>query len=169
MSLRDRFLFSCQKKQMAQACRGAGWRLPELMGKIPAAAEFVMDCISRVTADHYSRGRVALVDDSACGNALGGFGTGLAVVGAYVLAGELRSADGGLTVAFARYEATYRDYASVSRKINAGRLLAPRSRLGIAARNALFTTLNVFSPAMQAFDSPARNVNLDEYAEPLTV
>jgi 2-polyprenyl-6-methoxyphenol hydroxylase-like FAD-dependent oxidoreductase len=38
--------------------------------------------MSRATLDHYSTGRVALVGDSAWGNALGGFGTGLALVGA---------------------------------------------------------------------------------------
>ena len=42
----------------------------------------------------YTKGRVALVGDSAYGNTLGGFGTGLAVVGAYVIAGELAIADG---------------------------------------------------------------------------
>ncbi|MGI3783813.1 MAG: hypothetical protein ACRYG2_23855, partial [Janthinobacterium lividum] len=36
-------------------------------------------------------GRVALLGDAAEGNTLGGFGTGLAIVGAYVLAGELFS------------------------------------------------------------------------------
>lgn len=155
-----------QKQQMTNAYRGGSWRLPELMAKIPDATEFYMDSISRVTADHYSRGRVALVGDSAYGNALGGFGTGLAVVGAYVLAGELRRAGGDFAVAFASYEEKYHDYASVSQKINAGRLLAPRSRLGIIGRNLLFTALKLFTPLMKAFDSPAKNITLDDYSEP---
>jgi len=145
-----------QKQQVIDAYRGGAWRLPELMAKIPETSEFYMDSISRVTTNHYAKGRVALLGDSAYGNALGGFGTGLAVVGAYVLAGELSRADGDYAVAFARYEAKYRGYASVSQKINAGRLLAPRSRPGILGRNLLFTALKLFTPAMKAFGSPAK-------------
>jgi 2-polyprenyl-6-methoxyphenol hydroxylase-like FAD-dependent oxidoreductase len=160
---------SVQKQHVMDAYRGGRWRLPELMAKIPGASEFYLDSISRVTADHYSRGRVVLVGDAAYGNALGGFGTGLAIVGAYVLAGELQRASGDFAVAFARYEAGYRDYASVSQKINAGRLLAPKSRIGIAGRNVLFTALKLFTPAMKAFESPAKNITLDNYAEPSVV
>jgi 2-polyprenyl-6-methoxyphenol hydroxylase-like FAD-dependent oxidoreductase len=109
------------------------------------------------------------VGDSAYGNALGGFGTGLAIVGAYVLAGELHRADGGFTVAFAHYEAKYRDYASVSQKVNAGRLLAPASRLGIRARNVLFSALFLFGPLMKLVDSPAKNIKLEDYADSAVV
>lgn len=50
----------------------------------------------------------------------------------------------------------------VVRQINAGRLLAPRTRLGIAGRNLPFTTLTAFSPAMKAFDSPAADPTWDD-------
>lgn len=151
------------KEQVRNAYAGGRWRLPELMDKLPAAQSFYLDSISRVTMAHYATGRVALVGDSAYGNALGGFGTGLALVGAYVLAGELLAADGDFRTAFARYEAEYRDYASISRKVNAGRLLAPRTRLGMIGRNLLFTALTVLTPAMKAFDSPAKKITLTDY------
>lgn len=153
-----------QQEQMTDAYRGGSWRLPELMAKIPGADDFYLDSISRVTTDRYAKGRVALVGDSAYGNALGGFGTGLAIVGAYVLAGELHRADGDFIVAFAQYEAKYRDYASVSQKVN-GRLLAPASRLGIRARNVLFSALSLFGPLMKLVDSPAKNIRLEDYAD----
>lgn len=156
-----------QKQQMMAAYEGGRWRLPELLGKIPDATDFYMDSISRVTTDHYARGRIALVGDSAYGNALGGFGTGLAVVGAYVLAGELARAEGDFAVAFGRYEAKYRGYASVSQKINAGRLLAPKSRIGIIGRNLMFAALKVSGPLMKAFDSPAKKIVLENYPEPV--
>lgn len=153
-----------QKQQVIDAYRGGKWRLPELMTMIPTASNFYMDSISRVTTQHYSQGRVALLGDSAYGNALGGFGTGLAIVGAYVLAGELLRAGGEHAIAFAQYQAKYRDYASVSQKINAGRLLAPKSRLGIVGRNILFTTMKAFGPAMKAFEGPAKNIDLENYS-----
>ncbi len=156
------------QQQVIDAYRGGRWRLPELMAKLRASSTFYLDSISRVTMDRYATGRVALVGDSAYGNALGGFGTGLAVVGAYVLAGELHRAAGDHAVAFAAYETKYRDYASVSQKINAGRLLAPRTRLGIFGRNLLFAGLKS-GPLMKLFDKPAKNIALDDYSEPSIV
>jgi 2-polyprenyl-6-methoxyphenol hydroxylase-like FAD-dependent oxidoreductase len=152
-----------QKRFLIDAYRGAGWRVPELMAGVPDAQEFYLDAISRVTIDRYAAGRVALVGDAAYGNALGGFGTGLAIVGAYVLAGELSRAGEDHTAAFAAYEAKYRGYASVSQKVNAGRLMAPGTRLGIKARNLLFSSLAVVGPLMKLVDRPASNLKLEEY------
>ncbi|WP_086843783.1 FAD-dependent monooxygenase, partial [Amycolatopsis kentuckyensis] len=70
-----------QRQLLVDAYRGAGWRVPELMARIPQAREFYLDSLSRVTIDRYSRGRIVLLGDAAYGNTLGGFGTGLAVVG----------------------------------------------------------------------------------------
>lgn len=152
-----------QKQQAVDALGGGRWRMPELVAQIPGAAEFYMDSISRATLDHYSRGRVALVGDAAYGNALGGFGTGLSLVGAYVLAGELAKANGDHTRAFAAYEERIRDYASISQKINAGRLLAPATRHGIFLRNLLFSSLSLVGPLMKVVDKPATNIELDDY------
>jgi 2-polyprenyl-6-methoxyphenol hydroxylase-like FAD-dependent oxidoreductase len=120
-----------QKKLLIDAYRGAAWKIPELLEQIPNAKEFYLDSISRVTIDRYASGRVVLLGDAAYGNALGGFGTGLAIVGAYVLAGELLWANGDYQRAYGQYEAKFRDYAKVSQKGNAGRLLAPATRLGL--------------------------------------
>lgn len=154
-----------QKRQVMDAFAGGAWRLSELMAKIPDAGDFYLDSISRATVDHYSRGRVALLGDSAWGNALGGFGTGLAVVGAYVLAGELHRAAGDYATAFARYESSYRDYASVSEKINGGQLLAPITRRGIRLRNLAMTALSRFAPLITLVERPARaNLTLEDYS-----
>ncbi|MFI5958922.1 FAD-dependent monooxygenase [Cryptosporangium sp. NPDC051539] len=157
-----------QKQQFMDAYRGGKWRLPELMSKIPDSGDFYLDSLSRATLDHYSRGRVALVGDAAYGNALGGFGTGLAMVGAYVLAGELATADGDCHLAFAQYEQKIRGYASISQKVNAGRLLAPRTRLGIFGRNVMFTALSIFGSLMTIVDKPATNIELEDYEAALS-
>ena len=160
-----------QKKQLMDAYAGGRWRLPELMAKIPDAEDFYLDSISRATLDRYSKGRVALVGDAAYGNALGGFGTGLAIVGAYVLAGELARAmsepDADHRAAFATYETKVRGYAAISQKVNAGRLLAPKSLFGIRLRNLLFSTLARVGPLMKVIDRPATNIELENY--PVTV
>ncbi|MGY2894759.1 FAD-dependent monooxygenase [Deinococcus sp. UYEF24] len=120
-----------QKQLLIDAYRNGGWKIPELMEQVRGSEEFYMDSISRVTMNRYSSGRVVLLGDSAYGNTLGGFGTGLAVVGAYVLAGELHRAQGDYLAAYAQYEAKFRKYASVSQKVNAGKLLAPTTRTGL--------------------------------------
>ncbi|MEO6957987.1 MAG: FAD-dependent oxidoreductase, partial [Antricoccus sp.] len=68
-----------------------------------------MDSVSRVSISRDAIGRVALVGDVAYDNALGGFGTGLAIVGAYVFAGEFHRAAGDYGWADAQYEARFRD------------------------------------------------------------
>lgn len=154
-----------QKRLVADAYRGAAWKVPQLLAGLPHATSFHLDSVSRVTMDRYTAGRVALVGDAAYGNALGGFGTGLAVVGAYVLAGELFRAGGDHTAAFARYDAALRGYAKVARTVNAGRLLAPSTRLGIRLRNRLFSMSALFTPLMRLGDHFATDINLEDYAE----
>ena len=153
-----------QKQLLADAYRGAGWHVPAMMAEMADAKGFYMDAISRVTLDRYAKGRVVLVGDAAYGNALGGFGTGLAIVGAYVLAGELHRAGGDYNVAFAAYQARFQAYAQVSQKINAGKLLAPATRLGLYARNQLFSIAPLFSGLMRLMDDFATDIALDDYA-----
>ncbi len=136
----DRFDVGRQKELLVEAYRGGGWRIPELLDRIPRAGGFHLDSISRVEVEHYSRGRVVLLGDAAYANTLGGFGTGLAVVGAYVLAGELLAAGGDHRAAFRAYEEEFRDYASVAGKGNAGPFLAPSSVLRTRMRNWMFNS-----------------------------
>jgi 2-polyprenyl-6-methoxyphenol hydroxylase-like FAD-dependent oxidoreductase len=43
-------------------------------------------------------------------------GTGMAVVGAYILAGELTEAEGDYAIAFARYESLMREFVRSARE-----------------------------------------------------
>jgi 2-polyprenyl-6-methoxyphenol hydroxylase-like FAD-dependent oxidoreductase len=82
----------------------------------------------------WSRGRVTLVGDAGyCpGPAVGG-STSLAVLGAYVLAGELAAADGDHERAFPAYEREMGDIVRRSRDfaLGAAKTLIPSSRLGV--------------------------------------
>ena len=154
-----------QKKLLINAYRGSSWKIPSILQQVPTAKEFYLDSISRVTIDHYASGRVVLLGDTAYGNALGGFGTGLAIVGAYVLAGELLQANGDYEKAYAQYEAKFRNYAKVSQKVNAGRLLAPSTRLGISLRNRIFSAAFLFQGLMKLIDRFATDITLDNYTQ----
>jgi 2-polyprenyl-6-methoxyphenol hydroxylase-like FAD-dependent oxidoreductase len=94
-------------------------------------AYLAVDSITQIHMTTWSRGRVSLVGDAGyCpGPAVGG-GTSLAVVGAYVLAGELAAAGGDHIRGFRAYEHEIGDYVRRSRAFAVGvaKRLIPDSR-----------------------------------------
>ncbi|GII57700.1 FAD-dependent oxidoreductase [Planotetraspora thailandica] len=164
----DRHDVGRQKRMLADAYAGSGWRVPEMIAALDDEPEFYLDSISRVHMRTYTSGRAALVGDSAYGNVLGGFGTGLAVVGAYVLAGELAAAGGDHRTAFARYDETMYGYAKIARSGNAGRFLAPASRLRIRMRDRTFSNPFLLRMMMKLTDGYATGVDLRDYPAPTT-
>ncbi|SPM41464.1 2-polyprenyl-6-methoxyphenol hydroxylase and related FAD-dependent oxidoreductases, partial [Mycobacterium numidiamassiliense] len=74
---------------------GEGWVRPQLLKYMRTAPDFYFDEMSQIVLDHWSIGRVALVGDAAyCCSPLSGQGTSVALLGAYILAGELKMATG---------------------------------------------------------------------------
>ncbi|BDT97681.1 MULTISPECIES: FAD-dependent monooxygenase [Nocardia] len=152
-----------QRRIVAETFAGVGWEVPRMLAELGEFDDFYLDSISQVTMpDGYTKGRVALVGDSGYGNTLGGFGTGLAVVGAYVIAGELASADGDHTVAFARYDAMMKRYSKIAGNSNAGRFLAPKTARGIRMRN-WFLESRMFALMTKYGDSAANDIDLQDY------
>lgn len=94
---------------------------------------------------------------------LGGFGTGLAIVGAYVLAGELLAADGDHRVAFPQYEDAFRDYGRISKKGNAGPFLAPGSRTRMRMRDWAFKSRFLLRAMIKATERLATDIDLKDY------
>ncbi|MCX2711816.1 FAD-dependent monooxygenase [Mycolicibacterium sp. J2] len=93
----------------------AQWHCPQLLDAAAAADDFHFDAFLQVHMDSFTRGNVALVGDAGyCASPLSGMGTSLALVGAYVLAGELGPADSfaaeALPDALTRYETVLRPY-----------------------------------------------------------
>ncbi|WP_157248857.1 FAD-dependent monooxygenase [Nonomuraea typhae] len=157
----DRHSSADMKRVLLGAYRGMGWRGEEAA----AAAENVyLDSVSQVRLDHYTRGRVVLVGDAAYGNTLGGFGTGLAIVAAYVLAGELAESGGEHERAFLAYEDAFRDYAKIARNGNAGRYLAPTTPRGIRMRNWIFKYRFLLKAMMKMGNQAATDISLKNYA-----
>ncbi|GAA4619748.1 FAD-dependent monooxygenase [Actinoallomurus vinaceus] len=162
----DRWNTDQQKQLLARAYEAAKWKTPEIVAALPNASDFYLDSISRVEMDHYAKGRVVLLGDAAYGNTLGGFGTGLAIVGAYVLAGELAAAGGDHRVAFQRYEEEFRGYAKIARKGNAGPFLAPPTQARITMRNQMFKRRFLLKSMLWMTDRFASNIDLKDYPAP---
>ncbi|MFI5695050.1 FAD-dependent monooxygenase [Kribbella sp. NPDC051586] len=127
-----------QKAILREHFTGLGWHVPELLKGLPAATELYFDSISRVSVDRWSTDRIVLLGDAGYGATFGALGTGTAVVGAYVLAGELAQAGDDFRTAFDRYEARLRKSVSTTQDgSRAGSFMAPATRFGLTARNRI--------------------------------
>ena len=162
--LYDRYDPESAKAVLREAYKGGKWRIPELLARLEGASDVYLDSISRSEVPSYSKGRVVLLGDAAYGNTLGGFGTGLAVVGAYVLAGELRTAGGDHRAAFAAYDDAFRGYAKIGRHGSAGPFLAPGSRPRMAMRNWTFKSPLMLRMLLKLTDKFATGIELKNYA-----
>ena len=83
-----------QRRILIERFAGAGWHCDELLAAAQEAGDFYFDSFAQMHMRSWSSGRVTLVGDAGyCASPLSGMGTSLALVGAYVLAGELGPAD----------------------------------------------------------------------------
>ena len=95
---------AAQKAVLRRTFASTGWETPAILDALDRTDALYIDRVSQIRMEKWSQGRVALVGDAAfCVSLLAGQGTALAMVAAYVLAGELAQARGDHAQAFARY------------------------------------------------------------------
>ncbi|MFD1938631.1 FAD-dependent monooxygenase [Nonomuraea mangrovi] len=123
-----------QKELLRGAFDGMHPDVDRWLDELDRTSAFYFDSITQLRMDTWSRGRVTLVGDAGyCpGPAVGG-STSLAVVGAYVLAGELARAGSDHERAFPAYERAMAQHVRGSRAaaLSATKTLIPASRLGV--------------------------------------
>ncbi|MFI5533101.1 FAD-dependent monooxygenase [Kitasatospora sp. NPDC051853] len=114
---------AAQKRLLRERMAGLGWLAPKILAHLDDTPDFYLDEVAQVVMERWSSGRVGLLGDAAFSSSpLSGQGTGLALVGAYVLAGELAAASWDPAAGFARYEARMRPFVEANQEI--GRLNA---------------------------------------------
>ncbi|BBZ47826.1 FAD-dependent monooxygenase [Mycobacterium parmense] len=127
---------SGQKALLSGALSGMAAQVDRWLEEIDRTPAFYFDAITQLRMNIWSRRRVTLVGDAGyCpGPAVGG-STSLAVLGAYVLAGELARAEGDHLRAFAAYELRMREPVQASRTFarGAAKSIVPESRFGVWA------------------------------------
>jgi len=102
---------AAQKRLVAERVAGAGWVLPQIVEHMMAASDFHFDSMSQIRMDAWSRGRIVLVGDAGYSiSPATGQGTTVAMIGAYVLAGELAMHKENPLAGIAAYENALRDY-----------------------------------------------------------
>jgi 2-polyprenyl-6-methoxyphenol hydroxylase-like FAD-dependent oxidoreductase len=107
-----------QKRLVADRMAGMGWEFPRMIDHMMGAANFHFDSMSQIRMDSWSRGRIVLVGDAGyCVSPMTGQGTTVAMVGAYVLAGELVANRGNLLEGITRYERELHDYTDRNQEL----------------------------------------------------
>jgi 2-polyprenyl-6-methoxyphenol hydroxylase-like FAD-dependent oxidoreductase len=139
-----------QKALLRKRFGKTGWECPRILDALDAASELYFDRVSQVRMGaqdgSWTRGRVTLVGDAAfCVSLLAGQGSALAMVAAYILAGELHRARGDYATAFAQYQNRFAPFVLKKQKValRFGGTFAPKSKLSMFLRNQVINLLRV--------------------------
>jgi 2-polyprenyl-6-methoxyphenol hydroxylase-like FAD-dependent oxidoreductase len=129
-----------QKRILHGVFKRDRWECPAILAALDRTDTLYFDAVSQSHVPSWSRGRVVLLGDAAyCPSLLAGQGAALAMLGAYVLAGELKRAEGDIARALRCYEQRLRPFVEAKQQ-GAPRLggwFAPRTSIGLFVRNQL--------------------------------
>jgi 2-polyprenyl-6-methoxyphenol hydroxylase-like FAD-dependent oxidoreductase len=141
---------SSQKALLRRRFGSSGWECPQILDALEAANNLYFDRVSQIRMDEHeglwTRGRVTLVGDAAsCVSLLAGQGTALAMVAAYILAGELHRSKGDYAEAFARYQSLFGPFVREKQKaaLRFAGFFAPKSNFSLFLRNQVMKLLDV--------------------------
>lgn len=139
-----------QKALLRKRFGASGWECPQILDALDATDDLYFDRVSQVRMSPrqglWTRGRVTLVGDAAfCPSLLAGQGSALAMVAAYILAGELHRADGDYAAAFRRYQDLFGPFVLRKQKaaLRLAGTFAPKSKFGLFVRNRVFNLLTI--------------------------
>ena len=139
-----------QKAFLRKRFANSGWECPRILDAMDSSSDFYFDRVSQIRMNPqqglWSRGRVTLIGDAAsCVSLLAGQGTALAMVAAYILAGELHRAGGNYSAAFARYQELFAPFVLKKQEaaIGFGGAFAPKSKFALFLRNQIFKLLAI--------------------------
>jgi 2-polyprenyl-6-methoxyphenol hydroxylase-like FAD-dependent oxidoreductase len=169
----DRRDLDAQRQLLIERFTGAGWQSEALLAAAADADDFYFDAFTQVHMDAFSSGRVTLVGDAGyCASPLSGMGTSLALVGAYLLAGELGPAPETLGTehverSLARYGELMRPYVDRCQALPAGiDGYAPMSNSDIVITALVMTWMQRWpfrSYAAKKFFTTADSIDLPGY------
>jgi 2-polyprenyl-6-methoxyphenol hydroxylase-like FAD-dependent oxidoreductase len=117
---------------------GIGGVTPRVLAELENGAPMYFSAVGQLRNSVWSKGRIALLGDAAsCNATFGGAGTSLALIGAYILAGELgRATD--TRAALGSYQLLMRPFVDAAPYVRPAmlRMANPRTRTGIRALHA---------------------------------
>ena len=157
-----------QKDLLTRRFRDAGWQADRVLDGLAAADDLYVEDSEQIRPHRWSQGRTVLLGDAGyCPTPVSGVGTSVALVGAYVLAGEL-AAHRHHRDAFAAYERVLRPYVEQAQDLPPGtpRLAHPKSGAAVAVMRTLLRA--AASPVLRPvrgrlFSPPADRIQLPDY------
>ncbi len=139
-----------QKAMLRKRFGNGGWECPQILQELDGASELYFDRVSQIQMNPqrglWTRNRVTLVGDAAfCVSLLAGQGSSLAMVAAYVLAGELYRSKGNYGEAFERYQNLFAPFVARKQKaaLRFAGTFAPKSEVSLFLRNQIFKLLRI--------------------------
>jgi 2-polyprenyl-6-methoxyphenol hydroxylase-like FAD-dependent oxidoreductase len=135
-----------QKALLRDRFSASGWECPRILATLDTVESLYLDRVSQIRMDRWTSGRVALAGDAAfCVSLLGGQGSALAMIAAYILAGELKLANGNHETAFARYEERLGGFIAGKQTaaVRFAPFFAPESKLGLFFRNQVMKLMSL--------------------------
>lgn len=106
------------KQMMVERTANVGQDISKILEYMQQSPNFYFDSMNQILMDTWSKGRVTLVGDAGYSVSVSlGQGTTVAMVGAYVLAGELATHTNDLQAGLNNYEITMREYVESNQKL----------------------------------------------------
>jgi 2-polyprenyl-6-methoxyphenol hydroxylase-like FAD-dependent oxidoreductase len=139
-----------QKALLRKRFGSSEWECPQILDALDSVNELYFDRVSQIRmgaqAGSWTHGRVTLAGDAAfCVSLLAGQGSALAMVAAYILAGELHRAGGDYATAFARYQERFEPFVLKKQKgaLHFAGTFAPKSKFSMLLRNQVMKLLKI--------------------------
>jgi len=161
-----------QKALLRKRFGKSGWECPKILDALDGVKELYFDRVSQIfmglQTGSWTRNRVSLVGDAAfCVSLLAGQGCGLAMIAAYILAGELHRAGLDYATAFARYQEIFAPFVLQKQRsaLRFAGTFAPKSKFSMFLRNRVLNLMKIPLVAdLAAGRDLADNLTLPEYS-----
>ena len=126
-----------------------GWECPQILDELDGN-DLYFDRVSQIRMDArqglWTQGRITLIGDAAfCVSLLAGQGSALAMIAAYILAGELHRCQGDYALAFRRYQDLLGLFVLKKQQaaLRFAGYFAPKSRLSLFVRNQMMNLMRL--------------------------
>jgi 2-polyprenyl-6-methoxyphenol hydroxylase-like FAD-dependent oxidoreductase len=107
-----------QQRFLRDTFQDFGWETAKMLELMSDSDDFYFDSVTQVEMKSWTKGRVALLGDAGySASPISGQGNNLALVGAYILAGELKQAGSNYHRAFNRYNELLHPFVEANQKL----------------------------------------------------
>ncbi|GAB2729863.1 FAD-dependent monooxygenase [Nocardia thraciensis] len=128
---------AAQQRLIHRMLGDAGWHSPAILAAMASTPDFYFDELARIDMPSLAAGRVTLAGDAGyCGSPMTGMGTAMAMVGGYILAGEIAATPGDLPAALRRYEDRVTPFLDEAKELPGGgiKMMLSPTNFGTALR-----------------------------------